>query len=184
MKAETLQQLYLSFATLLNYPGPDVAKQANACVDLLELDSSEAADKVREFVKFAENTPSGRLEEIYTGTFDVSPACFIFAGFILFGESFNRGKFLVGLQEKYREHGFSPGIELADHLSVILKFTSTLDVSSPVSQDMLNDCLVPVLQEMTASFKSDTKNPNPYFQVLQATLMTLEQAQQMALADD
>ena len=38
----------------------------------------------------------------------MNPACYIFAGYILFGESFNRGKFLVRLQKEYRERAFRP----------------------------------------------------------------------------
>lgn len=172
------QQIYLRFADLLDYPGPDLLSQACTCADLLALDYPAAADQIRDFVKDAEGIPLGRLEEIYTGTFDVSPACYIFAGYILFGESFHRGKFLVRLQEEYRKRGFSAGNELADHLAVMFRFSSMLDPNQLLAQQLVSDCFIPVLTKMNASFKSENGNPNPYRQVLRAILIVLERTQE------
>ena len=120
-------QIYLRFADLLDYPGPRILDQALECVDLLAQEEPQTVELIQGFVDFAGRTPLGRLEEIYTGTFDVNPACYIYAGYLLFGESFKRGKFLVRLQEKYREHGFSAEKELADHVPVLFRFLATLD---------------------------------------------------------
>jgi nitrate reductase delta subunit len=179
------RRTYLCFADLLDYPGPDLADQARTCADLLAPDHPpvlsggprEAAGRLQGFLDFVESTPLGRLEEIYTATFDVNPACYIFAGYLLFGESFKRGKFLVRLQEKYRERGFSAGNELADHLPVLFRFLATLDPEEVLAQELVGDCLIPVLQKMNASFKNDADKPNPYAQVLRAILARLEQDQ-------
>ena len=168
-------RVYLCFADLLDYPGPGLADQTRTCADLLALDHPEAAGCLQEFLDCVEGTPLGRLEEIYTATFDVNPACYIFAGYLLFGESFKRGKFLVRLQEKYRERGFSAGNELADHVPVLFRFLSTLDPEEVLAQELVEDCLLPVLGKMNASFKNDTDRPNPYSQVLRAILAVLEQ---------
>lgn len=172
--------IYRCFADLLDYPSPDLADQTRQCVDLLSPDHgsgphcSEAAKRLQDFLDFVERTPLGRLEEIYTGTFDVNPACYIFAGYMLFGESFKRGKFLVQLQEKYREHGFSAGNELADHVPVLFRFLATLDPEDVLAQQLVDNCLIPVLQKMNANFKDDTATPNPYARVLGAILIVLE----------
>lgn len=174
------RDIYRCFAALLDYPTPGLADQTRQCVDLLRHDDgsgphrSEAAEGLGDFLDFVERTPLGRLEEIYTGTFDVNPACYIFAGYLLFGESFKRGKFLVQLQEKYREHGFSAGNELADHVPVLFRFLATLDPEDVLTQQLLDNCLIPVLQEMAANFKDDTEPSNPYARVLRAVLTLLE----------
>jgi nitrate reductase delta subunit len=172
------QQTYLSFGDLLDYPTPDLLAQANSCAGLLRQDYPEAADQIQGFSEYFGNTPLGRLEEIYTGTFDMNPACYIFAGYILFGESFNRGKFLVRLQKEYRERHFSAGNELADHLAVMFKFMGILNPDEHTAQLLLKECFLPVLAKMNTSFKNENENPNPYRQVLRAILSVLEQIQE------
>jgi nitrate reductase delta subunit len=171
------QETYLYFADLLDYPKSDLLEKAGICVGLLGPAHPEAAGHIQDFMEFAERTPPGRLEEIYTGTFDISPACYIFAGYILFGESFNRGKFLVRLQKEYRERGFSAGNELADHLAVMFRFMGMLDPDEHTAQLLLKECFVPVLTKMIDSFDDEKTNQNPYRQVLRAVLMVLEQTQ-------
>ncbi len=168
------QQTYLCFGDLLDYPTPDLLTQARTCADLLRLDYPEAASQIHAFAEWVESAPLGRLEEIYTGTFDMNPACYIFAGYILFGESFNRGKFLVRLQKEYRERGFSAGNELADHLAVMFRFMGILDPDEHTAQLLMKECFVPVLTKMNTGFKSENENPNPYRQVLRAILSVLE----------
>jgi nitrate reductase delta subunit len=179
MTAVTIQQqTYLCFSDLLDYPTPDLLTQTRTCADLLRLDYPQAAGQIQGFAECVESTPLGRLEEIYTGTFDMNPACYIFAGYILFGESFNRGKFLVRLQKEYRERQFTAGNELADHLAVIFRFMGILDPGEHTALLLLKECFLPVLTKMNNGFKNENENPNPYRQVLRAILSVLEQIQE------
>lgn len=179
------QDTYRCFGALLDYPESDLLQQARTCADLLDQQAChQAAAHIRDFVAYLENQPSlGRLEEIYTGTFDVNPACFIFAGYLLFGESFKRAKFLVRLQEKYAERGFSAGNELADHLAVMLRFMAVLDEESEedekLARQLVENCFLPVLDQMSANFKpGESGELNPYADVLRAVSLTLEQTAQ------
>ena len=174
----TQQQIYLNFGDLLDYPTADLLAQARACADLLRIDYPEASGQIQGFSECVESTPLGRLEETYTGTFDMNPACYIFTGYILFGESFNRGKFLVRLQKEYRERCFSAGNELADHLAVMFRFMGILDPDEHTAQLLLKECFLPVLTKMNTGFKNENENPNPYRQVLRAILSVLEQIQE------
>ena len=169
----THQQTYLCFGDLLDYPTPDLLSQVRACAELLRLDHPQEAAQIQGFAEYVESTTLGRLEEIYTGTFDMNPACYIFTGYILFGESFNRGKFLVRLQKEYRERCFSAGNELADHLAVMFRFMGVLDSDEHTAQLLLKECFVPVLTKMNTGFKNENENPNPYRQVLRAILSVL-----------
>jgi len=170
-------QIFSCFGDLLDYPGPKLADQARACEGLLKAHFPQAAEHLAYFWAFAKDASPGQLEEIYTGTFDLNPACYIFAGYLLFGESFKRGKFLVGLQERYQQRGFSAGNELADHLAVMFRFLATLKVDDVLARELLEDCLLPVVQRMNKNFKHDQERPNPYARVLQAVLNVLERTQ-------
>ena len=70
------------------------------------------------------------------------------------------------------------GNELADHLAVIFKYLALLEPDEILAQQLVEHCLVPVLQKMNDSFKRDRDIPNPYAQVLRAILNVLKQVQQ------
>jgi nitrate reductase molybdenum cofactor assembly chaperone NarJ/NarW len=171
---ENQRQLYRCFSQLLDYPTPALAEQIRQCIEALQIHYAHAAEPMAKFLTFVESTPDGRLEEVYTETFDINPACHIFAGHILFGESFKRGSFMARLEEEYQTHHFDKGAELSDHIPVMLNFLSTLDLNSTNADDLIRDCLVPVFQKMNANFKDDSANP--YLPVLRGVLVVLEGA--------
>jgi len=171
----TLQQTYCLLGEMLDYPTPALASQTCECITCLSSAGFAETELLTSFLEFVDNTDLGQLEEIYTGTFDINPACYIFAGYMLFGESFDRGKFLVRLQERYRERDFEWGNELADHIPLILRFLSQLDPDEELAQNLVDKCLVPVLRLMNNNFKPDDPAPvNPYAAVLQTVLAVLE----------
>lgn len=174
MQTAREKEIFLQIGDLLNYPTSQLEDQAIETMNLLKPIIPEASMQITEFLESAKNISLGRMEEIYTGTFDVSPTCYIFAGYMLFGESFKRGEFLVGLQEKYAERNFSRGKELADHLAVLFKFLATLDENEPLRAELLEDCMLPVITKMLASFKSQTQRANPYAHLLRAIEGTLQ----------
>jgi nitrate reductase delta subunit len=179
MKMDMRQKTCLCFANMLDYPRPQLADRARECAHFLILAHPEAAGRIQDFLDFVQSTPLGRLEEIYTATFDVNPTCYIYAGYQLFGESFKRGEFLVRLKEKYRERGFVETNELPDHLAVLFKFLSTLDSTDVLARELVEDCLLPALHKMSDSFSNESQSkPNPYAQVLDAAMDVLERTSQ------
>ncbi|MCU0543957.1 MAG: molecular chaperone TorD family protein [Oscillatoriaceae cyanobacterium Prado104] len=166
-----IQQTYQLFAALFTYPSPQLPAQISECHRQLQADHPEAAELINQFQAFANSTSISHLEEIYTSTFDINPVCFPYPGFHLFGENFNRADFLVKLQQRYQEHGFiAPANELADHLSVILQFLSTLNSDAVLAQELIEDCLLPALKKMNEGFKAD----NPYAGVVRSLLIVLQ----------
>ena len=174
MEENRQQQICQSLSILLDYPTPNLVEQTRQGVDLLKTDYPQAAEQMTSFLSFVETTPLGRLEEVYTGTFDISPACHIFAGHMLFGESFKRGAFMAGLYEEYQKHDFDTGKELADHIPLLLKFIGKLEPNDTFANELISDCLIPVFQKMNANFEDDSQNP--YVPVLRSALVVLEGA--------
>jgi len=164
-------RLYELFARMLEYPTPDLGEQARLCATLLPAVSPEAAEHAAAFADFVAETSPSRLEEIYTGTFDLQVICFPYVGYQLFGESYKRGAFLVKLKEEYRAHGFVADGELPDHLAVILRFMATLkEVDAELEQDLIGVCLAPALGRMEQSFEG---KPGPYGDVIRALVPLL-----------
>ena len=69
--ASRFHRLYRLFADILEYPTPDLAKQAKACADLLLAVNPEAAVLLDRFRAFMEQASLSHLEELYTSTFDL-----------------------------------------------------------------------------------------------------------------
>jgi nitrate reductase molybdenum cofactor assembly chaperone NarJ/NarW len=174
MKNEHNPQLYSCLSNLLDYPTLELAEQTRQCIEKLKTAYPESEEQMTQFLSFLENTPSGRLEEVYTATFDINPACHIFAGHILFGESFKRGAFMAGLAEEYEKRGFNTSKELSDHIPLLLKFLGTLDPNEAFTKELISDCLIPAFQKMNGNFKDDSSNP--YVPVLRTASIVLEGA--------
>lgn len=176
MKVGQRQQIYQLFSKLLNYPSSNLVEQVRATISLLEKDSPQAAKQLTKFLSIAEKTQLSNLEELYTGTFDVNPACHIFAGHLLFGESFKRNSFMAELAVEYEKREFDTENELVDHIPLLLRFLGELDPEETTAKELLSECLIPVFETMNDNFKDDSTNP--YKPVLRGTLIVLHEFNQ------
>ncbi len=101
-------------------------------------------------------------EELYTGTFDVTPACVAYVSIHLFGEeNFKRGEFMAALNARYEQSAFDCGGELPDHLSVLLRFAATFHEDE--RRELTQFCLLGPIEKMIASQTPD----NPYRALLE-----------------
>ena len=76
-------------------------------------------------------------------------SCYPYIGHHLLGESYRRSRFMVGLQERYREHGFEvPPEELPDHVLVVLRFLAHAP-DSDLAEEIVGEALLPALARMT-----------------------------------
>ena len=93
-------------------------------------------------------------EELYTATFDVTPACVPYVSIHLFGEeNFKRGEFMAALSERYAADGFETRGELPDHLSVLLRFLAQTDEAE--QRELVQFCLLGPLSKMIASLSDE-----------------------------
>lgn len=162
-------QICRLFADILDYPAPILADRVE---DLLPLAVAhgEAAQLLRQFRKFVEETTPEDLEELYAGTFDLQPLCCPYIGYQIFGEEYRRGMFMAQLREYFRSCGFTAGNDLPDHLCIILRFLASREAGE-VERELVTDCLVPALEKMVSGLAEST---NPYRGMLQALLLFLE----------
>ncbi|CAG0940604.1 hypothetical protein ANRL1_00218 [Anaerolineae bacterium] len=143
-----MQRLFELFATLLDYPSSTLADAAKECATLLTPQNSEASNLLRDFQELAASTDLGRMEEIYTGFFELNAVSHPYVGYHLFGETYKRSVFLLGLKERYAAHNFAHGAELADHLVVMLRFIAVSQDAELVGE-LVRDALLPALEKMS-----------------------------------
>jgi len=165
---ERQRQVFTSFADLLGYPASDPAPAARRCRDLVTSRTSAAA--IGEFIRRAERARPFEMEEIYSSTFDLDPACAPYVGHHLAGETPKRGVFMARLADAYRQDGFEGGTrtgELPDHLSVVLRYLAAVP-SGPARQALLEDALVPALDRMLEALAGTENVYRPVLAALRA----------------
>lgn len=143
------QRIIGLFADILDYPAPGLAGQAAECEALLGELAPEAAGLMQGFRSFADATPIGNLEEIYSGFFDLNPICHPYVGYQLFGENYKRSRFLLGLKSRYGAEGFEPSAnEIPDRLSIVLRFIAR-SKGGRETDDLVREGLLPALERIT-----------------------------------
>jgi nitrate reductase delta subunit len=141
------KRTFALFAEMLEYPRADLRAAVRECQQLVAPASPEAAAQLGAFGDFVERTPPGRLEEVYTGTFDLDAACHPYVGFHLFGDSYKRSAFLLGLKERCRKFGVPAGSELPDHIAVVMRLLAACKDAGE-ARGITLEALLPALEKM------------------------------------
>jgi len=143
------------FADILDYPAPGLANKAAECAALIGAAQPEAGALLESFRGFAEETSLGKLQEVYSGFFDLNSICHPYVGYQLFGENYKRSSMLVGLKKAYRAEGFEADTsDIPDRLSIVLRFVAHSKGGEEIDE-LLNRGLLPALARMTTKPESD-----------------------------
>ena len=174
-------RLVRAFADILDYPHAPLGDAVRECQALAAKTSPQAAVLLGRFRAFVEGASLGELQEAYTRAFDLDtlseeePTCYPYVGHQIFSENHKRSAFLVGLNERYRECGFSAGTELPDHVVVLLRFLAVCD-DADLATELLDEAIVPALDGMIgpgAGPAEPTSGRGRYLQVLRALALVL-----------
>jgi nitrate reductase delta subunit len=157
-------------AEVLEYPGDELTASCRSLIGELGEGRGEAKQAIEEFLASIEPLSTSRLQEIYAGTFDVNPACCLYAAYHLHGDSYKRGAFMAGLNREYRERGFEPGNDLPDHLPVMFRFLSQLE-DPELASGLLVHAILPALAHIVRAFEV---TDNVYAKLLQTVLHALK----------
>ncbi len=160
------REVLSSFAELLSYPASDPAGPARRCRALVA--GRPSAPLLDGFLSRAARARPHELEEVYSATFDLDPACAPYVGHHLAGESPKRGLFMARLAQAYRDDGFEGGSrfgELPDHVAVVLRYLAAAP-EGPSRTAVLEDALVPALEKMVAALPEDDDAYRPVLAAL------------------
>ncbi len=164
-------QRYDALAKLLSYPGPEHRETLSSLGAALAGDPADvrAARLVLAFDRETSGRSLEELEELYTRTFDLNPDASLETGWQLFGETYERGAYLVKMRALLRSCGIEESGELPDHLSYLLMAVGRLsdEEAGSVSASYLRKSV----GKMIAAFADDT---NPYLKLLQAAAIVIE----------
>jgi len=150
-----------TLAELISYPGGDAYTKVIESVKGLEKDFSEVDAEICDFSKSLQQKTKGELEELYTRTFDIHGLCCLDIGYVMFGEDYKRGAFLVNVTRMLREFGIDPGSELADHLPNVMKLISVMP-DGRERVELIEKIMIPALDKMLEKFHPEGQNPYRY----------------------
>ena len=161
-----MEKLLVLFADILDYPRPGLAELARECEEHV---CDSARKGLAEFRRFVTETPREKLEESYAETFDLGAEHCLYVGYHLFGDGYNRNRFLQELNARYRARGFDSGPELPDHLPVMLRFLAAYQGGAE-REEILMEAIQPALEKMTAAANSPASGYDPVLRSLAAAL--------------
>ncbi len=163
------REVYDRLSGLFAYPREGYRERVIECVEALRPIQAEAAERLEQFAKETEGMTVEALQELYTQTFDLNPACILELGWHLFGEQYERGEFLVKMRQQIRRFGLAESTELPDHLTHALALLARMEREE--ADEFAAACVYPALDKMRAAWKD---KDNPFEKVLEATARWLE----------
>ncbi|MCC6395531.1 MAG: molecular chaperone TorD family protein [Bacteroidetes bacterium] len=164
-----------ALARTLHYPGEDYRSAVTRCRELCACLGSGGnggaraiAEAMTRFAEGIDGLTAGELEELYTRTFDINPVSSLEVGWHLYGETYERGAFLVRMRELLRRCSVEESTELPDHLTHLLLALGRIDGEEAGS--FVAGHLLRAVDKMCEGFAG---KDNPYAHVLAATRVAL-----------
>lgn len=160
------EQILELFSHVLSYPDTNTVSRSEKLYNELSKVDPASSDIFFPFVKKIQSMEVSEIEELYTLTFDIQAVCCIDLGYVLFGEDYRRGEFLVNVSAMQKE--FNPQIEsseLADHLPNVLLLISKMP-EDQLKQDFIQRVIMPALDKILQSFNKDLEVSNTYSRAL------------------
>ncbi len=105
-------------ATVVDYPDENLRMVVDEAAALADEPAVRAP--LESFAEVLSQISLDELREHYVTTFDFAPSCSLEVGSHLYGDSHERGAFLVRLLDGMRRVGIEPKGQLPDHLSCAL----------------------------------------------------------------
>ena len=145
---------YSTLASLFSYPEKKLAKTVAEIRTIILERYPENQENINTFLSFIEETPIEKQSEYFIRTFDVQALCYLDIGYILFGEDYKRGEFLVNMRNEHNKANNDCGSELADHLPNMLKLLPKI-ADRNFAKELAYCIMIPALKEMLKNFKDD-----------------------------
>lgn len=157
--------LFPLLAKLAHYPDSDYFAHLEA-----SLAAAPQSEPLSRFAAAVAPESLPQLQDLYTRTFDLNPVCAPELGWHLFGETYERGAFLVRMRQELSRHNITEGSELPDHLAHALELIGQM--SSPEAEYFVVACLAPAVHKMLLAIPGD----NMFRTLLLAIRESLEHA--------
>jgi nitrate reductase molybdenum cofactor assembly chaperone len=161
---------YRTLSILFRYPSSELRENIKNCTMILERYSTDLLSRIEPFINHVNNQTLEFQQEYYTSTFDVQPVSTLDIGYVLFGDDYKRGVFLVNIKREHIKVANHCGTDLPDHLPNVLTLLPMIK-ESELAEELICSLLIPALTEMISRFR---KAENHYRSLLEILLYVME----------
>lgn len=169
------QKVYGPLARLLDYPAAGFCEAVEEWVSQIRAECPEAGKVLEPFLAYCAEHTAEEMEELYCITFDNSQTAALEIGWHVYGETYDRGNFLVAMREFLRTYEIPEKSELPDHLSLVLQVLSRCEMDKALA--LSSNVVKPAVRKILVSLSADQ---NPYEPVLDAVLHMIRHHAQQA----
>lgn len=155
--------LFDAMARLLAYPDGATLSTAESAAALARSVHEPTARLLDLFRDETVNTSREDLEETYNRTFDINPVACMEVGWHIYGDTYDRGGFLVEMRGLLRDAGVAESTELPDHLTHVLALLGRLPLDR--IRPLVRLRTLPAVDKMIAAL--DTSD-SPYRHLIRA----------------
>ena len=148
-----MKEQYLKLSELFIYPKEGYAEKVKACMAFLENNYPEAASTFSRFANYIESKSLYEIEEVFGFTFHIQAICYLDIGYVLFGEDYSRGEFLVNMKNEQLKINHDCGEELADNLPHVL-YLIAVSKDKDFIEELVRVALIPAVEKMLEEFDS------------------------------
>jgi len=151
----TIAACYDALARMLDYPLEKEQLQTDYLLVSAYLTRQRLNSSIASFAEFTAVSSLAALQEEYVATFDFNPATAPYLGHHLFGDNQKKGGYMIMLKQEFERCGYTPpGVELPDHLAVVLGFLAHLagQEGAGARQKFIVDCVLPGVERMNTAF--------------------------------
>ncbi|MBL0309355.1 MAG: hypothetical protein IPP77_06710 [Bacteroidetes bacterium] len=142
---------YTLLAKLFNYPTGRFIQDVRESIAFLKSDYPEAANELQIFYEYMDHCTLDEQQELFTKTFDVQPICYLDLGYVMFGEDYKRGAFLLCMQTEQIKIGNNCGTDLPDNLCNVLTLM-TISNDKDFIEDLTWRITIPSVKKMISEF--------------------------------
>lgn len=144
---------YNLLSELFRYPSENFLEKLLECQSLVDTNYPEAALQLQIFTDYMSNCNADEREEIYTKSFDVQSICYLDLGYVIFGEDYKRGAFLLHMQSEQKRINNDCGFDLSDNICNVFTLMAKSDDEDFVNE-LTVEIIIPAVKKMIAEFQS------------------------------
>lgn len=144
---------YKLLAEMFRYPSDDLKTYSGKWRNIISVYDPELILKLDPFTTHINEKTLFFQQEYYISTFDVQAMCFLDIGYVLFGENYKRGVFLVNIKKEQIKACNDCGSELPDHLPNILTLLPKIH-EADLAEEFIYSLLIPAIHEMISKFRN------------------------------
>ena len=144
---------YKILSELFKYPEKGYQQKVATCMEMLQDQYPEAAESFNRFNEFIQDKTLYEIEEVFGFTFHIQAICFLDIGYVLFGEDYTRGEFLVNMKAEQAKINHDCGEELADNLPHVLQLMAKSN-DDVFIEELAVRAVIPALEKMLTEFKA------------------------------